>query len=393
MSRAIATVVILAALPSILAQSVDPANNTAFFTRCTTRYGFRPLATGIISVPTWYSFAPETTNTFVITTTEQETITVTPNVTACGVAATETSTVIIISTTTPAATTIPAGAGQLPLLYITPTAISTPTPGSRIKRLQVESGLEVTHPLKRQTPPENVGGFVVNPDGTVSNLRRIYPQRVLCEQRRTTNTTSTVTITGAPTTTTLPLGTAVAISTTTVTTTTTLIETAPTPKVYAACGPNNVVNSIPSTNGSRLNFDRVVYRPLEGFPIANELVVNTTNAVNCCGACQETPNCAGSFYVPSIRECHLRLTERASLPSGNSTLPSLPSGSGAPFANGTTTLPPAVPSSTAPPSTCARGSDTLFLGTIRGRSPLQLRDKFALFFSNGPCGRFTVRTF
>jgi hypothetical protein len=182
-----------------------------------------------------------------------------------------------------------------------------------------------------------------------------------------------------------------------------------------------------------MNFDRVIYRPQEGFPIANELVVNTTSAYNCCGACQETvrpsspfflsssafpllllhpiprrpthvntdatltfpsprqPNCAGSFFVPSITQCHIRLTVPANL---NATVPTLPSGPGVPgpssgLATGTSAT-AVVPSSTASPGTCDRGSDTLYLGTIRGRSPAELTDEFALWFSNGPCGRFSV---
>jgi hypothetical protein len=74
---------------------------------------------------------------------------------------------------------------------------------------------------------------------------------------------------------------------------------------YAACLSNNVVNHIRDINGQGLFFDCVIYRPAEGFPIENELVVHTTSATNCCIACQTTANCAGSFFAPSDQECHL----------------------------------------------------------------------------------------
>jgi hypothetical protein len=157
---------------------------------------------------------------------------------------TDTTTVTTTSTITPAAVTIAARTGQLPLLIINPTAASNPTPIPRIKRLQVNSGLEVTHLVNRQTLPGNTGGFIVNPDGTVSYLDRIYPHRILCEKRRIVDTTSTVTVTGAPTTLELPPRTATAMSTTTVTTTLTVFETAPTPRVYEACSGNNVGTSM-----------------------------------------------------------------------------------------------------------------------------------------------------
>jgi hypothetical protein len=48
------------------------------------------------------------------------------------------------------------------------------------------------------------------------------------------------------------------------------------------------VSSVEGTTGMQLIFDRVIYRPSEGFPAANELIVNTTSAQNCCIACQNT---------------------------------------------------------------------------------------------------------
>ena len=142
-------------------------------------------------------------------------------------------------------------------------------------------------------------------------------------------------------------------------------------------------------------FDRVIYRPAEGFPIANELVANTTSPTNCCIACHNTvsphrfppnhptnnpqANCAGSFYAPSLSECHLRLTSPAppSLP-GNATSTASPTP--------TTALSPL--STSAPPNSCAAGSMSLYMGTIRGQEDFP--EPVALFFSNGPCGRFSV---
>jgi hypothetical protein len=38
--------------------------------------------------------------------------------------------------------------------------------------------------------------------------------------------------------------------------------------------------------------------------------------------------------------------------------------------------------------TCGAGSLSLYLGTIQGQEDFQ--EEFALVFSNGPCGRFSV---
>jgi len=48
------------------------------------------------------------------------------------------------------------------------------------------------------------------------------------------------------------------------------------------------VNSVPGMTGEDIVFNRVIYRPSEGFPIENELIVNTTSAENCCISCQNT---------------------------------------------------------------------------------------------------------
>jgi len=415
----------LAAIPAVFAQtsgipriSSNSTGSTSYFTRCTTNYGYYPLPTGYAGVPTWITYS-RTTQTVLTTTTVQVTSTVTPNATTCGGGfVTETSTVTSTSTTTPPATTIGAKAGQLPLLNFDPNRIDpTPAPTgiSRIKRLQAGSELEVRQLISRKTSEGNTGGILINPDGTVSTLNMIYPHRVLCERRRTIIVTREVIENAPATTVTLAQGTATAArSTITVTSTVIVQETAPTPKVYAACGGNNVVNSVTDLNGNRMNFDRIIYRPSEGFPIANEIVVNTTTPVSCCGACQDTPNCAGSFFIPSMGQCHLRLTTAApTLPQGATLAPptnstnsslALPTASGI-FYTGTAISASILPTgavnssvSTIPvlaspsplPNTCALGSLSLYLGTIRGRPTREFPDRFAMYFSNGPCGRFSV---
>jgi hypothetical protein len=63
------------------------------------------------------------------------------------------------------------------------------------------------------------------------------------------------------------------------------------------------VNHITDRNGTRMNFNRVVYRPQEGLPIANSMVVNTTNEVNCCGVCQETVSNYYIYTTPPSPRC------------------------------------------------------------------------------------------
>ena len=133
------------------------------------------------------------------------------------------------------------------------------------------------------------------------------------------------------------------------------------------------------------------------------------------------PNCAGSFYAPSIRECHLWLTQSFTPPSPSPpTLPpygnynhssniSHPTGysihpSGYPTAapyptdrpnathiypTGTSISSAVIPISTSTPiNTCPAGSLSLYLGTIRGQEDFP--EDIALVFSNGPCGRFSI---
>jgi hypothetical protein len=195
-------------------------------------------------------------------------------------------------------------------------------------------------------------------------------------------------------------------------------------------------------NNDTLYFDRVIFRPDEGFPIANSLVLNTTSDVNCCIACQNQPFCAGSFYAPSRQACHLQLTQAAPAPaspplSASSLLPyplsssnisqPYPTASGAPYPipgnataglfptasgimpSGLVTLPstasPIVakrqvsilpisePASTGTLSnpgsgTCSVGSMSLYLGTVQGQTDFP--KDYAASFSNGPCGRLSI---
>jgi hypothetical protein len=164
------------------------------------------------------------------------------------------------------------------------------------------------------------------------------------------------------------------------------------------------------------------------------------------------PYCAGSFWVPSNTECHLRLTQpptpsnhstlaAGQISDGNSTLsvgsedtnpygfngtswPDVFIFNGTTFINGvpsnstnTTSYPPgtnsdsprlpfpisyptassyplatgtspSTPLSTAKPNTCSKGSLSQYLGTIQGQTDFPI--KYALSMSNGPCGRYSV---
>lgn len=278
--------VLLAALPSVFSQGTNATTYIA--TRCTTRFGFTPLPTGTAGAPTWYSFTT-TTNIARITYTTHETVSVTPVATTYTDLVRLTTTISTTTTTIPVATTIATPKAFLPLLLVN---MANPTPIPRIKRhthlSSSESGLEVAHPLKRQTCSTCSGGFIIDRNGQGSNLKRVHPHRVDCRVLTTVNTTLVVIETGDPTTVITPQSTSKAVSTTIFSTTTTLTEVAARPTKYAACASNNIVNMITDIDGNKLVFDRVIYRPAEGFPIQNELVANTTSGENCCIACQNT---------------------------------------------------------------------------------------------------------
>lgn len=424
----------IAAIPAVKAQDV-----TASVTRCTTRFGMFPAPTGA-SLDTWYNFAT-TTNSFAVTTTTQDTTTITPSATTFTDVVSVTSTFFTTSTSVPAAVTVPTPAGFFPLLAMMATPAATPM--GRYKRALIDSRAEHIHKVKRQTAPGNTAGFIVSPDGTTSNLNRIYPQRVVCRVAVTVNSTTTTIVTGPPKTETLVPATATAVSTSTCSVTETIIEVVARPTTYAACESNNVVSNVPGFDNEQIYFDRIVFRPVEGFPVVNSLVVNTTSAINCCIACQNQPFCAASFYAPSAMACHLQLTQAApppappslpassslppfALPSSNATL-SYAVASGAPYPvsgnasllayptasglmptgystlmpvatpitedGGMSIMPISDPASTGTPSqpgsgTCSMGSLSLYVGVIRGQN--YFPEDVALSFSNGPCGRMSV---
>ncbi|KAF2031360.1 hypothetical protein EK21DRAFT_99736 [Setomelanomma holmii] len=307
----------LSVLPVISAQDV-----TSSATRCTTRFGYYPLPTGSAAVPTWFAFTT-TVDTFSVTYTTCDTVTTTT------------------TTSVPVSTTIPTPSGFLPLLAAN---LAGPTAGglSRFKRYDIQGRDAATAAelVRRQTAANNTGGFHINRNGQSSDIYCEYPQRVDCRVSVTINSTITTVVTALPETVLVPASTVDIVSTSTVSVTSTVEVVAPRRTVYAACLDNNVVNSVTGAIGNTLIFDSVIYRPAQGFPIENELILNATSAENCCIACQNTAYCAGSFYVPSN------------------------------------------------PDTCPAGSLSLYLGTIEGQEDFPF--EYALSFSNGRCGRFSV---
>lgn len=224
----------IAALPAVKAQEVTGSANAAV-TRCTTRFGMFPAPTGT-TLSTWYNYAI-TTNSFTITSTTQDTITVTPSATTFTDVVNVTSTFFATSISIPVPVTVPTPIGFFPLLAV---AAPTATPIGRFKRASIESRAEHIRNMKRQTAPGNTAGFIVSADGKTSNLNRIFPQCVVCRVAITVNSTSTTIVTGLPKTETLVPITATSVSTATFSTTQTIIEVQAQATNYAACGPNNV---------------------------------------------------------------------------------------------------------------------------------------------------------
>ncbi|KAI8940616.1 hypothetical protein NX059_001888 [Plenodomus lindquistii] len=403
-----------AAITTVVAQDV-----TASATDCTTRFGYYPLPTGTAgtaAVPTWYRFITST-HLFSVVSTVHDTVTLTPDATTFVDIQTTTTTIVTTTTSIPAAVTVPTPEGFSPLI-----AVSTPvvTGISRVKREIAGRDAHDLGLFKRQTAVNHTGGFIVDRTGNATTLNRKFVLRVDCEVTVDVNRTSVTVVTGLPETVLIAPATAISLSTTTVSSTQTVTEIQPAATIYQACQANNVVNSIIDYDGNLLVFDRVTYRPAQGWPIENELVVDKTSGVDCCIACQTTPNCAGSFHVPSMQQCHLRLTQPpAALPiAGNTSLPLpfLPSASSAlPYAtlnstygyptasgsglslipSGIVAVPLPLPLSTGTPSpirnsntTCGMGSLSTYLGTIQGQEDFPIQ--YALAFSNGPCGRMSV---
>jgi hypothetical protein len=289
----------LAVAPTVFADAV-----TTSAIRCTTSFGYTPLAPGM-QVTTWLNTST-TTNYFDYTITTRNVVTVTPSASTLTDILTTTAVFEVTTTFTPEPTTIPTPAGFLPLFAYDP----NPTAISRAKRFdhQARDHEMALAIFKRQTAANNTGGFSVDRNGSTSNIFRKYPQRVDCRIMFTINETVTSTVTGTPETTFAAGATALVMSTVTISTTTTVTAVAPRRTMYAACMGNNVgtllpctqsedvgmmlnrllVNSVPGMTGEDIVFNRVIYRPSEGFPLENELIVNTTSAENCCIACQNT---------------------------------------------------------------------------------------------------------
>lgn len=215
---------------------------TETVTRCTTSYSEFPLPTGSI---TETSFVYATvTNNMTVTTTTQDTITVTPAATTFTDVVNTTTTVTTTITSVPAATTIPAPVGFFPLIN-TPTAIAAATGTSfvgRHRRAMVETRAQHLKKVKRlpKTPEGNTGGFIMFADGQGQSFDRAHPVGVTCRLTTNINSTTTVVVTGTPQTETLVPATATAVSTSTTTATETIIEIEAQPTEYAACQPNNV---------------------------------------------------------------------------------------------------------------------------------------------------------
>ncbi|KAF2731105.1 hypothetical protein EJ04DRAFT_545379 [Polyplosphaeria fusca] len=357
-------------LPSVLAAllAASPAlAQTSTISICFTALGFSPAKT---SIRTLYEFFPYTTTAYVNVTT-QSTVTVTPDATTFTDIAVTTTTISTTTTFTPSPITIPTPARFAPLLQVAQTPVVTDdTPIFSLPTITPTGGLpsvrfarHLNDPIdgpqelqKRQTPANNTAGYYVDENGNPSGLRRTYPRRVRCNVSIFVTTTSTSTITASPATVTAPQVTATLLTTRTVSTTTTIIQSLLPKTIYAACAANNVVNHITDRDGHEIVLNEVVYRPREGFPLANELRSTPDTAIECCVACQKAPNCAGSFYFAHLKQCHLRFTTVA--PTANYTGPAV----------------------------CDKGSGTLFLGTIFGQR--NHPKEYALTFSNGPCGRY-----
>jgi hypothetical protein len=220
---------LLAVFPTAFAEDV-----TGYFTRCATRYGYAPLSTG--TVHTHWKYIT-TTNTICQTSVTHETITETPAATStCFETTTERSTILTTTTITPSPTYVPTPAGFKPLFVV------DPTPIPRVKRLALGAG-GVSRAIKRQTWPGYVAGFIAYADGTDSDLYKIYPHVVDCNETRIINTTRIDVVTGTPVTVILTPATAIAMVTKTLYVTNTVTEVIPQATIYAACARNNVGKS------------------------------------------------------------------------------------------------------------------------------------------------------
>jgi hypothetical protein len=62
----------------------------------------------------------------------------------------------------------------------------------------------------------------------------------------------------------------------------------------------STVSSIRDFFGNVLVFDRITYSNVNGLPIENELIVNTTSAENCCIACQKTVSSSTALQTVAL---------------------------------------------------------------------------------------------
>lgn len=211
---------------------------TETVTRCTTSYSELPLATGTF-VETSFVYENATTNKFTITSTTQQTITVTPAANTFTDIVSTTTTFTTTVTSTPAATTISAPAGFFPIIN---TPAATPTALGRHRRALIETRAQHLQKVKRlpKTPEGNTGGFIILPNGQGQSFDRVYPVGVTCRVTTNINSTETVIVDGPPKTEILVPATATAVSTSTMTATETIIEIVAQPTEYAACQSNNI---------------------------------------------------------------------------------------------------------------------------------------------------------
>lgn len=210
---------------------------TETVTRCTTSYSEFAAPTGV-NIETAYFFTT-VTNNLSITSTTQQTVTVTPVAATFTDVVNTTTTFTTTVTSVPAATTIPTPVGFFPLIN-TPTP--TPTAFGRHRRALVETRAQHLEKVKRlpKTPEGYTGGFIVLPNGEGQSLNRVFPAFVECRVSVNINSTETIIVTGLPNTEVLVPATATAVSTSTITATETVIEIQAQPTEYAACQGNNV---------------------------------------------------------------------------------------------------------------------------------------------------------
>jgi len=225
----------LAALPAITAQSTSTATRTA--TDCFTHYGFDESTE--TSFATLY-FSTATTNTVQLSITTQSTVTVTPSATHYTNIATVLAVTTMTSTSKPPASTVDTPSAFVPLVLVNVPAPTTVPVISRFKRFELEGPDEVTHLLRRQTPPGYSGGLIAYPNGTYTGLYRRYPQSLNCTITLTYDETVTTIVRGEPVTRFAQQKTVTDLSTVTRTQTSTVTAEVAAETIYAACAANNV---------------------------------------------------------------------------------------------------------------------------------------------------------